>query len=424
MSRFENFIALRYLRSKRKEVFISIITVISVLGVAVSVLVLNMVLAIMTGFETELQAKLTDANPHIRVYRFGGTVDNYAGLIDAIRQIPGVEGAFPYTYSQAMISTPGGASGVLIRGVADDPYARKKLEKVLEAGSSTEPLFIDQPVEITRPDGSSDSVVLPPLIVGKALRERLGLAIGAPVTLFTPELASSPQGLVPKLKRFVVVGSYSSGLVEYESGLAYTSLPAAQKFFGLGEDVSAVEVYLKEPSAAPRVAKMIQEKLFDFGPLLRAQDWTEINRPLWDAIKLEKQVYFIVLLLLILIASFSIISTLVMVVMEKSRDIALLKTMGADDGSIRRIFLVQSSIIGIVGVILGTVLGYLGCIGLRVYGFPLDAKVFQLSQVPVTLEWENFAAVALAGLVITSLAGIYPAQRAAKLRPADALRFE
>lgn len=422
--RFESFLATRYLRSKRKEVFISIITIISVLGVAVSVVVLDIVLSVMTGFEEELQSKLLDASAHVIVRKHGGELDDYQAVAERVKRVPEVTSAFPFTMNQALISNDSGARGVLIRGVADQPEAREKLAKLLGDPKAVDVLFHPPVIRVERPDGEMNEVRLPALIVGKALRDKLGLLPGTPVSLLSPQMSSSPQGLIPKMKRFLVIDSYSSGLVEYESGLAYTALPDAQAFFGLENSVSGLEVSVQDLMRARRVADDIVQTLGGDSSPFVATDWTEPNKPLWDAIRLEKRVYFIVLLLLILVASFSIVSTLIMVVMEKSRDIAILKTMGASDRMILRVFVLQGSIIGVSGIILGTLLGYLGCLALRIYGFPLDEAVFSMRQVPVHMKLENFAAVAVAAFFITVLAGVYPALRAARLRPADALRFE
>ena len=421
---FEKFVALRYLRSKRKEVFISIITVISVLGVGLSVMVLDMVMAVMTGFETALQTKLVDASAHITLRRFGGDIENYESLIDLLESVEGVTGAYPYTYNQAMLTSESGAHGLLIRGVANHPVPVDKLAKMVRSKEAVQDLFTPAEIQITRPDGSEDAVKLPTLIVGRELRDRMNLAQGTPVTLFAPRFTASPQGLVPKLRRFVVIDFYRSGLIEYESGLAYASLKDAQTFFGLGAGVTGIEVSVKDLFQAPAISRKILEKLSNLDVQYYATDWTEQNKPLWDAIQLEKRVYFIVLLLLILVASFSIVSTLVMVVMEKGRDIAVLKSMGATDRSILMIFLTQGTLIGSVGIAVGTVLGYLGCIGLREYGFEIDERVFSLNTVPVQIEPMNMAIIAVAAFIITALAGVYPAYRASRLRPADALRFE
>ena len=421
---FERFIALRYLRSRRKEVFISIITVISILGVAVSVMVLDIVMAVMTGFETALQEKLISANAHIVLRSYAGGIQESDELLDKVRAVDGVVDAFPYTYNQAMVSNDAGSKGLLIRGVANYPGAKAKLAEMLPDTETIDRLFAPANLEIIRPDQTTDTVELPPLIIGKALRDSLGVFPHQPITLIAPHFTASPQGLVPKLRRFVVVGNYSSGLIEYENGLAYTSIKDAQAFFGTKDRVSGIEVVVRDLFQASEIAKRIVSQTASPDRLLYATDWTEQNKPLWDAMRLEKRVYFIVLLLLILVASFSIVSTLVMMVMEKSRDIAILKSIGASERNILSIFLLQGAIVGALGIISGTALGFLGCIGLREFGFEIDEKVFSLSTVPVEIVPANLLLVAVAAFIITTAAGIYPAVRASRLRPAEALRFE
>ncbi len=422
--RFEPYVALRYLRSRRKEVFISIITVISIMGVALSVLVLNMALSIMTGFENSLQTKLINANEHVIIRAYSGSIPEWQDLVSAVERVDGVEAAFPYTYHQAMLSLPGVARGLVIRGIANSPRSREKLQSVMENSESVDVLFSPGKVEILRPDGEKDVVELPPLVIGKELRRSLRLEPGDPITLLSPQMSASPQGLVPKLKRFVVVGSYSSGLIEYESALAYTSVESAQHFFGLGDAVTGVEVQVRDVSQASEIASRISAGLGGAGSSFYVTDWTESNRPLWEALKLEKKVYFYVLLLLTLIASFSVVSTLVMVVMEKTKDIAVFKAIGASDRSVMSIFFIEGVVIGALGTLLGTLFGYIGCVLLRYYGFEIDEKVFGLKTVPVQIVLSNFVVVGIAAFFISSLAGIYPAIRAARLRPADALRFE
>ncbi len=424
LNKFEPFVAFRYLRSKRKEVFVSVITIISLLGVAISVMVLNIVLSVMTGFEEELQSKLIDANAHVTIRRFTGNLTYTPQLDEIVGSIPGVKSVYPFTYSQAMVKTQQGARGILVRGVPNETDSKEKLQKNLLEKESITSLYSKYPVDILRPDGLTEKVELPTIIIGEELQRRMGVEVGGLVTLLSPDFSSSPLGLMPRHRRFVVSGIYSSGLVEYEAGLIYMGIDEAKRFFDFEDKVSGVELSVVDRNNTALIIKSLETALEDYPDGLVLSDWTDQNKPLWEAIKLEKRVYFIVLLLLILVASFTIVATLVMVVMEKGRDIAIFKTMGASDSQILRIFMLQGGIIGFSGVLLGTVFGYLGCIALRTYGFPIDARVFSLDTVPVHMNVNNFLVVAVCGFVITSLVGLYPARRASRLVPAEALRFE
>lgn len=420
---YEPSIAIRYLRSRRKEVFISIITVISILGVAISVMVLDIVLAVMTGFEGELKSKLIDTSSHVVVKQYGGELNAWQDVRESVLAVKDVVSAEPFTYNQAMLSHNGAAAGLLLEGIAETKAQSKRLGKNLIEGS-IEALFEPGKLSIVRPDGEPDTVLLPTVIVGRALANRQRLRVGDPITLLAPQFSSSPQGLTPKLRRFLVAGIYSSGLVEYENALAFISLDVAQSFFSLGVNVTGLEVMVSDLDKARSISREITGALASHGANYDVTDWSMRNKALYDALNLEKKVYFIVLLLLILVASFSIVSTLVMVVMEKSRDIAILKTMGATDASVSKIFLFQGAIIGFFGTLLGTILGVLGCVLLNEVGWELDESVFALTKVPVYFIPQNFAVVAAASFVITILAGVYPAMRAARLKVADALRFE
>lgn len=421
---FSWFVALRYLRSKRKEVFISIISIISILGVALSVTVLDVVLAVMTGFEAQLQAKLVDTSAHITINRYGRDFGDWQIIRDTTLKVPEVVSVAPYTYQQALLSRGDAAIGIMLRGVTEDPATRSKLGPMFkQADTEFEALFNPPKVSVDRPDGSKEEIVLPGIVVGRDLARRLGVIVGDVLTIMSPQFQSSPQGLSPRYRRFVVAGFYHSGLVEYEKTLAYTSLKSAQDFFSLGDRVSGLDVTVKDLFRAKEIVPSIKAALGDEN-LFSVSDWTQPNKALWDALRLEKRVYFIVLLLLILVASFSIISTLVMIVMEKSKDIAVFKAIGASSADILRTFFLQGIIIGVSGTVLGTLLGYLGCLGLREFGFKIDETVFSLSQVPVQMEPVNFTLVAISGFLITALAGIYPARRAARIRPAEALRYE
>lgn len=414
-------VALRYLWSRRSEAFITIITIISIAGVAIGVMVLNMVMAIMTGFEHELREKIIGANSHIIVRSLDGTIERWQEVSERLADLPGVESVAPYTYHQALLRAEGQSTGVLVRGIPAGSAAEAQLLEYLRApggsGVADERLF-------ERGQGAEDEPDLPPIYVGVELQRQLQLMIGDLVSLLSPNVTSTPFGLVPRYRRFRVAGIYSSGLVEYESSLVYTSLEAGQRFFELGSAVSGIEVRVRNIERAPQVAANMQQVFRALHAPLFAQDWTITNKPLWDALRLEKKVYFIVLLLIVVMASFSIITTLIMIVLEKRRDIAVMRTMGASIGSIARIFRIQGSVIGLIGMLTGTLLGYLGCIALREYGFPLDQKIFPVATVPVRMNPVNFGIVGISAFAICFLATLYPARRASRVDPGTALRYE
>lgn len=422
---FSRKIALRYLWSKRAEAFISIITVISVLGVAIGVMVLNIVMAVMTGFEHTLREKIVGTDSHIVVTGAGGAgIFGWQEVAKRVQAIDGVTSVSPFTYHQVLLRTDSRATGLLLRGIEAGSASAEQVARYIPQGRTLEPLFNPAPITVNLATGEESEATLPGILVGRSLSMSLGLFAGMPVSILSPQVTSTPFGLVPSFRRFVVVGSYSSGLGEYESGVAYISLPEAQKFFDMQGSVTGLEVRVRDINNAPAIAKVIVDTV-DAGPMgLSARDWTVSNKALWDAIQLEKRVYFIVLLLIIVMASFSIVTTLIMIVLEKRKDIAVMKTLGASTPSIGRIFRIQGAVIGGLGTALGLVLGYLGCWGLREFGFPLDEKIFQMSTLPVKIEPFNFAAVGVAAFLICLFATVYPARRAASLEPSDVLRYD
>jgi len=422
---FSKKIALRYLWSRRSEAFISIITVISILGVAIGVMVLNIVMAVMTGFEFELREKIIGTNSHITVRKLGGKIESWQKARDLIKSIDGVESVSPFTYHQALIRSAGGSTGILVRGIEAGSSGADQLAKYLEGDQKIEVLFNPPPVLVSSLDDSEEKESkLPALIVGRELAKSSALFIGQPISLLSPQVGSTPFGLMPHFKRFVVAGTYSSGLVEYESGLAYTSLEEAQKFFRMGDAISGIEVRVKNIDASAKITEAIMQKLGGVASGFYAEDWTEQNKPLWDAMRLEKQVYFLVLLLIIVMASFSIVTTLIMIVLEKRKDIAIMKTMGASTKAIANIFRIQGAVIGGIGTSAGLILGYLGCLLLKTYGFPIDQRIFQMSTLPVRIDALNFGIVGLVAFTICFLATVYPARRASSLQPSEILRYE
>ena len=421
-------VGLRYLRAKRSEAFISLITVISIVGVMIGVMTLNIVLAVMTGFEEDLRDRILGFNPHIVLVSYAGTIANPDDVVQKVRDTPGVVAAAPLVYSQVMLSSGQSVSGVVVRGVpADMEEAVIDLKSHLTSGSLAglgAPFEV--PVEGTEKDankdGRPDTTTLTGIILGGELAKQLGLAIGDPVSVVSPLGTPSPVGPIPKVKRFVLAGTFDSGMYDYDSGLLYMGLADAQKFFGLGNAITGVEIRVQDLYGAEKVARSLEQKL---GTPFRARDWMEVNRNLFLAFKLEKVVYFIVLTLIVLVAAFNIVATLIMVVMEKRKDIAILKSMGATDRSIARIFMLKGLIIGVVGTLLGVIGGYGGCWLLRHYQFvELPKDVFYVSTLPVRVYGENFATVALVSVVICLLATIYPARQAAGLAPVEVIRYE
>jgi lipoprotein-releasing system permease protein len=415
---FSSKIALRYLWSRRAEAFITIITLTSIVGVAIGVMVLNIVMAVMTGFQGELREKILGTNSHIVVRRAGGNISDWQAMKGGLEKVPGVKSVSPFTYHQVLVRNADKTTGLLVRGIEAGSAAAAQLQQYLRTPVSR--LFDPPALEREQGNEASEAVKLPGIVIGRQLAFSLQLLPGTPISLLSPSVSSSPFGLMPRYRRFVVAGIYSSGLTEYESGLAYVSLKEAQEFFRMGDEISGFELRVDNPEEAPAVASAITGR-FDG---ITASDWTSANQSLWDALKLEKRVYFIVLLLIIVMASFSIITTLVMMVLEKRRDIAIVKTMGATAGVVARIFIIQGSVIGALGTALGLLLGYAGCVGLRIYGFPLDERVFQMSTLPVKIDPLNFAMVGAAAFIICCLATIYPARRASRLDPSEILRYE
>jgi len=423
---YELMVGLRYLRAKRKEAFISLITVISIVGVMIGVMTLNIVLAVMTGFEEDLRDRILGFNPHIMVVSYAGTIDEPEAVVADVRAQPGVTAATPMIYGQAMLSTGRQVSGVVVRGVPPDLVdASVDLSQHLTSGS-TAGLGADFTVPIEGADAGADgaarTVTLTGVILGSELAQQLGVGVGDPVSVVSPLGTPSPVGMVPKVKRFAVAGTFDSGMFEYDASLIYMALADAQRFFGLGAAITGVEVRVADIYRSQEVARGIEGAL---GTPYRARDWMEVNRNLFLAFRLEKVVYFIVLTLIVLVAAFNIVATLIMVVMEKRKDIAILKSMGATNPSIARIFMLKGLIVGVIGTALGVAGGYLGCWALSRYQFiELPKDVFYVSTLPVRIYGENFATVAAVSVVICLLATIYPARQAAGLAPVEVIRYE
>ncbi|MDX9821931.1 MAG: lipoprotein-releasing ABC transporter permease subunit [Syntrophales bacterium] len=423
---YEFFISLRYLRAKRKQVFVSIITLISIVGIFLGVAALIIVLAVMNGFETDLREKILGINSHVVLMEYSGTMKDYRKVMQEVSGIEGVTASTPFIYSQAMLKNGENVSGVVLRGLSTDDAM-----KVINLGKIVQGRLLDLSLEKRPPLPIDESLrKLPGIAVGKELAKHLGLFLHEPVFVVSPLGTATPMGMVPRMKKFLIVGIFDSGFYEYDSTLAYLSLADCQEFLNMGERVTGVEIRVSDIDRADVIAKSIEKKL---GFPYWARHWMEMNKNLFSALKLEKRVMFIILSLIVIVAAFNIITTLIMVVMEKNRDIAILKSIGATSRGIMKIFILQGLIIGTIGTILGTAAGLAVALNLsrvsvwieNLFGFKiLPSDVYYLSTLPSKVNYGDVAIIVAGTLLISFLSTIYPSWRASRLDPAEALRYE
>lgn len=412
---YEMFIGLRYLRAKRKQTFVSLITLISIAGVMVGVTALIVVIAVMNGFKEDLRDKILGVTSHVVISRFDGNISQYQEVRAKVEEVSGVNAATPFIYTQVMISSRKAISGAVLRGI--EPKTASKvinLPKNLRAGS------LEELEAENKPEGMRST---PGIILGNELARNIGASRGEPVTVISPLGRLTPLGRVPRSQTFRVAGIFDSGMYEYDSTIAYVSLWAAQRFLGIGDRVTGIEVRVDDIYEADRVARAIGKALDGYPYWSR--DWMRMNKNLFSALKLEKIVMFIILTLIILVAAFNIVGTLIMVVIEKTRDIAILKSMGATRRSIMKIFMIEGAVIGLVGTLLGLLGGYTLCTLLATYKFiELPSDVYYISTLPVQMNPLDVALIALAAIVITLAASVYPAWQASRFDPAEAIRYE
>jgi len=419
---YELLIGLRYLRAKRKSTFISIITFISTAGVALGVMALIVVLAVMTGFEQDLKEKILGTNAHVVVLKSGGEIEEYAGVMEKLKKVPGVVAATPFIYSQVMLSTGSNVSGVVLRGIEPKTDIKvTNLNKSLVEGRLT---------DLEGGQAGPDADVLPGVILGKELAKNLNLFLGDPVNIVSPLGNLTPFGMAPKMKRFRVAGLFNTGMFEYDSTLAYVGLHEAQEFLSLDKAVTGIQLRVADVYHADRIAGEINRSLgYDYF----ARDWMRMNKNILFALKTEKMVMFIILTLIVLVAAFGIASTLFMVVMEKTKDIAILKSMGATNRSIMKIFILEGLIIGTAGTVIGVLSGLLVALNLesivsfiqKVTGFELFSRdVYYLDHFPSQVVPGDVLLISVTAVFISFIATLYPSWQGSRLPPAEALRYE
>lgn len=411
---YQLFIALRYLKSRKRHKSLSLNTLISVSGVAVGVMALLVVLSVMSGFHDDLQKKILGVSSHVVVMSYDGAIEDYALVMEKLKGEPQVAAMSPFVFGQVMVSFGDNAQGVVLRGI--DPLLEAEtteISKHMKSGT-----LFDL---VTDNDQLSDNDT-PGLILGNELAARLRVIRGDKVKVISPVTEPGPLGMLPRVKEFEVVGIFEIGMFEYDSNLVLSSIGSAQKFLRLGTAVTGIELKLHDIYAARQTSKAVSKKL---GLPYYSRDWIRMNKNLFSALKLEKLAMFVILTLIVLVAAFNIVSTLTMIVIEKEPQIAILKAMGSTNKSIMAIFMVQGFLVGLVGTVFGLVGGYVLAYVLNTYELiKLPADVYYLSHLPVKMRLSDFVAVSVSAVLISFLATIYPSYQAAKLNPVEPLRYE
>lgn len=418
---YELALALRYLRARRKQAFISIITVISVGGIALGVAALIIVLAVMTGFGEDLRDKILGIRAHILItrqpYSDEPNILLSESVMTKIGNVEGVVGVSPFVFGQVMIRSPYRTQGIAIRGV--DPHREvmvTDLSRNMEEGALDSITRRDhRPQDMS--EGEYDGI-----IIGREMAANLGVYVGDKVAVISPFGRQTPAGLVPKLTYMVITGIFKSGMYEFDSSLAYISLVTAQDFFDMGDQINGYEVSVENIYDAKRVANEVLERL---GSPYKATDWQEMNRNLFAAMKLEKIAMFIILALIVLVAAFNIASTLIMMVMERHRDIGILKSMGATKRSIMGVFMLEGTIIGVIGTGIGAIVGAGACyVADKYHLIKLAGDIYYLSYLPFKMATLDFLLICVGSIFLAFISTIYPSRQAARLDPVEAIRYE
>jgi len=412
---FERAVAGRYLRSRRGERFVSVIAGFSLVGIALGVATLIIVMSVMNGFRQELLGRILGLNGDLGIYAAGAPLTGFDDIVKRVRGLPGVVGAMPVVEGQALLTTErGGAQGGIVRGMRQsDLRSLHVVSDNIRAG--------------TLDNFQGDDAVA----IGLGLAQRLGLGIGSKLTLVSPQGQATVIGTVPRIRAYSVAAIFQVGFNEADTSFVYLPLEAAQLFFRVPDGATEIEVMVRDPDQVAAVNREIRNGYT--GPPARVIDWTQSNNSLFAAVQVERNVMFLILTLIILVAAFNVVSSLIMMVKDKTRDIAVLRTLGASSGSVMRIFLMCGASVGIAGTVVGALLGIVFCLNIETIRHWLEnltgtnlfnPEIYFLSQLPAVLQWQEVAQVVGMALVLSLLATLYPSWRAARTDPVEALRHE